>query len=198
MLKNRIGKSGPKKSLNKKKPTFLECWTRSKQVGQTEMLQNNYWTSNPNPERDTTTYRRKNKSIHKDKRKTEHHMQINRFNQTNNRRCSRINKEWNKTFKRKPSKPKVALPDDPQLHLLPLFFFLFFFLPLPKPTQKLFSLFPLFVSSSTSQPSAPLLPSSARMESLTIGMTCCHAHAADFPGVGKRGPPLIPTLPGIL
>ena len=161
------------------------------------MLQNNYWTSNPNPERDTTTYRRKNKSIHKDKRKTEHHMQINRFSQTNNRRCSRINKEWNKTFKWKSFKPKVALPEDPQLHLLFLLLPCFFFSPLQNPPKSLF-LLPLFLSSSASQPSAPLLLSSARMESLTISMTCCHAHAADFPGVGKRGPPLIPTLPGIL
>ena len=64
------------------------------------------------------------------------------------------------------------------------------------------SIHPVFCSPSP-QPPLPVfigkpLPvllflSSARMESLTISMTCCHAHAADFPGVGKRGPPTYPN-----
>lgn len=31
--------------------------------------------------------------------KTEHYMQINMFNQTNNKQCSEINKEWSRTFR---------------------------------------------------------------------------------------------------
>ena len=115
------------------------------------MLQNNYWTSNPNPERDTTTFRRKNKSIHKDKRKTEHHMQINRFNQTNNRHAQESIK--NETKHSSGSRPS---PRSPYLMIRNSTFFLFSFPPFPLlPLQnppKAFSSFPCFCLPQQANP----------------------------------------------